>query len=85
MFLRSEDNKKVLPHALPLFSTDTKEEAESLIILFGTKPCKGPLKGRYICSQINREGTIAGISAVAEQMHEQYLRMKERNNDSNNT
>lgn len=67
--------------ALPIFSTDTVEEAESLCVLFGTRPRTGALKGRYIVAEINRASdrdALDVIDVVAAKMEKAYNNLLER-------
>lgn len=69
-----------LPMALPLFSTDTVDEAENLQVLFGVLVPKGDLAGRYVNTEVHRakgtEASMAEVLRLQEEMGEAYTKMK---------
>jgi hypothetical protein len=72
------------PHALPVFSTDTRDEAERLKALFGTLVPAGPLKGRHVVARVagarGDEDALAGMREVTAQMTKAYANMMDRRN-----
>ena len=75
--VRGPDNKKEHPSALPVFTTDTVEEAESLQILFCSLAYRGELKGRYIVQSVNQSGgQIEALFALQKQMVKAYKKLK---------
>lgn len=78
----ARSGKKEHPASLPVFSTDTLDEAESLIQLFTCRVYAGPLAGRHVVERMCRcdtdEDALAMMSVLGEQMAEAYTRMQSR-------
>lgn len=74
------------PSALPLIEVDSKEDAESLEVLFGSLIQGGLRAGVHVVdslARLTRDGAgetecIDELMRVREQFHEQYERMKAR-------
>ena len=56
---------------LPVFSTDTEEEAESLIVL----ACETNLDGDYIARELARNQTLDNLQAFSDRLAETWERM----------
>lgn len=71
-----------MPHGLPIFSADTREEAESIKMLFCTKVHAGELAGRYVLSAMRGvESDIEALEVLSSEgarMEEAYHKMKTR-------
>lgn len=69
-----------LPMALPLFTTDTVEEAEDLQVLFGVLVSKGDLAGRYVNAEVHHakgtEASMAEVFRLQEEMEKAYTKMR---------
>jgi hypothetical protein len=76
--------RKPKPHALPLYSTDTREEAEGLKILVCTLVPQGfPLGGEHVLDHHMRgpdgfDGTLEGLERATQKVHEWHQRTRKR-------
>ena len=68
--------------ALPVFSTDTEEEARQIQTTFCTLVSHGELAGRHVIYSVNRADTdseaLAAMDDIYKKMCEIYKRMKAR-------
>jgi hypothetical protein len=64
---------------LPVFSTDTREQAELLVVTFGSRVYEGPLAGRLVCRRVGSADTTAeamdAMQFITARMTEVYERM----------
>jgi hypothetical protein len=64
--------RRQYPDALPFFTTDTVEEAESMRVLM----CRLHYDGRYIANEFG--GCVTDIPKLAAEFEKHYERMKSR-------
>lgn len=74
---RENRRRKVMPHALPVFSVDTEDEALSLQVANCVLIPVGPLAGRYVWTGFV-PGDEGQLRAITEKLRAQYERMKAR-------
>ena len=61
------------PSSLPIFSTDTEEEARALQILFCSYVSHGPLAGRYVNGLVNAASYMTDEKSIAALFRLQVL------------
>ena len=56
--------------SLPVFTTDTKEEAEALLVL----ACSTNMKGEHIARELVHEQTIENLQAFSDRLDDLYTK-----------
>lgn len=72
------------PHALPVASGLTEDEAEQMKILFGSHVHSGPLAGRYVYATLTKatdDEAVTVMCELRERIREQLERYRTRSTD----